>query len=782
MEHLQRTGLVDQATSPHKRARERLREKAEWVLGSRKGGKAAAGADGSHERTSRVQEVLERGGKAEGYASRTSGPASNLSPLAVSPLPVSSVAQPRTVRSIRTSLTRPRSISTSTTTSLASITSDAESETAEDAAVFSTLVAAFPRPPAIRVEAAKEKVTKLGLGALAESPLPSPPLSAASTVKGGDGFSRGMEAPRPRKERLGQAFELREKQEPARRPGPPTIPLPPIPPSPSPSLRPPRSSSIASSLTPPLSPAPTASSSSSPSPRKPSTNKPLPPLPPPPLALPPIPSREERERERDVQHLLERFAWPESPSRVRGVGRTAGSEESDESAVDARFGRGTSRTTSISTDDSESDSDESLRMENITAELSSLIDSFRPSAEQTPETSRPASTSPARAREKAQGERKASLASSVVSRISRGSRASSAWSSSGGSRAGQQENTTGGYRAYKLAREPSTTLLPSLSSSRLNRTHSSSSLASSTSSSASSDSEELFDLSLDSPPLERERERGWSWVSAARRKSSATSVETDGSLGSGIGAGVGGRVGTRTKKASEGDVEDEKEVLRQSLELANPQDAALDVSPIPPTRLRTLHTAKSTPSLRRPSTLRPPSMVRRHSDWDIDRINEEGQKPIIKEDAQTAQVEDKSKGLRPLFTASAATSPSRLPSPTTGRTRLPTAPTKDTRTPSISPVKTRPLLTSTNRSMLRPPTVRANTSPTLPTRTAPRPSLLAKRPPNLPLPATTSALPRPSASRLPLFGSSTASSIPQTAQKGLRRLSSLGTLAYIPSS
>ncbi|KAL7338170.1 hypothetical protein BJY59DRAFT_721553 [Rhodotorula toruloides] len=616
MEHLQRTGLVDQATSPHKRARERLREKAEWVLGSRKGGKAAAGADGSHERTSRVQEVLERGGKAEGYASRTSGPASNLSPLAVSPLPVSSVAQPRTVRSIRTSLTRPRSISTSTTTSLASITSDAESETAEDAAVFSTLVAAFPRPPAIRVEAAKEKVTKLGLGALAESPLPSPPLSAASTVKGGDGFSRGMEAPRPRKERLGQAFELREKQEPARRPGPPTIPLP-----------------------------------------------------------------------------------------------VAGSEESDESAVDARFGRGTSRTTSISTDDSESDSDESLRMENITAELSSLIDSFRPSAEQTPETSRPASTSPARAREKAQGERKASLASSVVSRISRGSRASSAWSSSGGSRAGQQENTTGGYRV-------------------------------------------------------RSRNSVFSMIP----------------LGSGIGAGVGGRVGTRTKKASEGDVEDEKEVLRQSLELANPQDAALDVSPIPPTRLRTLHTAKSTPSLRRPSTLRPPSMVRRHSDWDIDRINEEGQKPIIKEDAQTAQVEDKSKGLRPLFTASAATSPSRLPSPTTGRTRLPTAPTKDTRTPSISPVKTRPLLTSTNRSMLRPPTVRANTSPTLPTRTAPRPSLLAKRPPNLPLPATTSALPRPSASRLPLFGSSTASSIPQTAQKGLRRLSSLGTLAYIPSS
>ncbi|BGP09987.1 hypothetical protein JCM10049v2_005870 [Rhodotorula toruloides] len=775
MEHLQRTGLVDQAASPHKRARERLREKAEWVLGSRKGGKAAAGADGSVERPSRVQEVLERGGGAEGNASRTSGPTSNLSPLAASPVPVSSATQPRTLRSVCTSLTRPRSISTSTTTSLASVTSDAESETAEDAAVFSTLVAAFPRPPAIRVDATREKVSKLRLGALAESPLPSPPLSAASTIKGEDGFSRGMEEPGPRKERLGQAFEMREKQDPARRPGPPTIPLPPVPPSPSPSLRPPRSSSITSSLTPPLSPSPTASFPSSPSSRNAATNKPLPPLPPPPLALPPIPLREERER--DVQHLLERFAWPESPSRVR-AGRTAGSDESDESAVDARFGRGR-RTSSISTDESGSDSDESLRMENITAELSSLIDSFRPSAEHTPETSRAASTSPTRAREEAQGERKASVASSVVSRVSM---ASSAWSSSGGSRAGQQENTTGGYRAYKLARKPSTTL-HSLSSSRLNRSRSSSSLASSTSSSASSDSEELFDLSLDSPPLERERERGWSWFSAARRKSSATSVETDGGFGAGGRAGVGGKVGMRAKKASEGDVEDEKEVLRQSLELANPQDAALDVSPIPPTRLRTLHTAKSTPSLRRPSTLRPPSMVRRHSDWDIDRIDEEGQKPSIKEDAQTAQVEDKSKGLRPLFTASAATSPSRLPSPTTGQTRLPIAPAKDPRSPSISPVKTRPLLTLTNRSMLRPPTVRANTSPILPARTAPRPSVLAKRLSNLPLSAaTTSALPRPSASRLPLSGSSSASSNPQTAQKGLRRLSSLGTLAYIPSS
>lgn len=461
MEHLQRTGLVDQAASPHKRARERLREKAEWVLGSRKGGKAAAGADGSVERPSRVQEVLERGGGAEGNASRTSGPTSNLSPLAASPVPVSSATQPRTLRSVCTSLTRPRSISTSTTTSLASVTSDAESETAEDAAVFSTLVAAFPRPPAIRVDATREKVSKLRLGALAESPLPSPPLSAASTIKGEDGFSRGMEEPGPRKERLGQAFEMREKQDPARRPGPPTIPLPvwfsflplhlticayeqvvrsqPVPPSPSPSLRPPRSSSITSSLTPPLSPSPTASFPSSPSSRNAATNKPLPPLPPPPLALPPIPLREERER--DVQHLLERFAWPESPSRVR-AGRTAGSDESDESAVDARFGRGR-RTSSISTDESGSDSDESLRMENITAELSSLIDSFRPSAEHTPETSRAASTSPTRAREEAQGERKASVASSVVSRVSM---ASSAWSSSGGSRAGQQENTTGGYR------------------------------------------------------------------------------------------------------------------------------------------------------------------------------------------------------------------------------------------------------------------------------------------------------------------------------------------------
>uniref|UniRef100_A0A0K3CFE3 Uncharacterized protein n=1 Tax=Rhodotorula toruloides TaxID=5286 RepID=A0A0K3CFE3_RHOTO len=760
MEHLQRTGLVNQAASPHKRARERLREKAEW-------------------------EVDERSEGAEGNAGRTSGPTSTLSPLAAAPATRSSAVQPRTILSLRISSTRPRSISTSTTTSLASITSDADSETAEDAAVFSTLVAAFPRPPAIRVDGGVEdgrKATKLG-----ESPLPSPPLSAASTVRGEIGSSREADEADTRKQRLGQAFELREEPEPARRPGPPTIPLPPVPHSPVPSLRPPRSSSITSSLTPPLSPSPTASFPSSPSSRSPkaSTNKPLPPLPPPPLALPPTPPREERER--DVQHLLERFAWPESPSRVQAgrIGSSEESDESDESAVDARFGRGRRRTRStVSSDstDTGSDSDESLRMENITAELSSLIDSFRPCAEHTPETSRPTSTSPTRTREKERGGgRKVSVASSVVSR------ASSAWSSSGGSRMGQQENTTGGYRAYKLARKPSTSLLPSFSSSRLTRTHSSSSLAS-TSSSASSDSEELFDLSLDSPPLERERERergrGWSWVSAARRKSSATSVETDGDAGIGAGAGVGGKVGGRAKKASEGDVEDEKEVLRQSIELARPHDTSLNVSPIPPTRLRTLHTARSTPSLRRPSTLRPPSMVRRHSDWDINRIDEEAQKPVtvVEENAQVAQLEDKSKGLRPLFTASAATSPSRLPSPTATRTRLPTAQAKAEHSPSISPVKTRPLLTSMSRSMLRPPTVRADTSPTLPSRTAPRPTILAKKPSMLPLSAATSALPRPSASRLPPSGSSTGSSIPQSAQKGLRRLSSLGTLAYIPSS
>ncbi|EGU11516.1 splicing factor PWI [Rhodotorula toruloides ATCC 204091] len=626
MEHLQRTGLVNQAASPHKRARERLREKAEWVLGSRRGGKAGGAGTGATERVSRIQEVDERSEGAEGNAGRTSGPTSTLSPLAAAPATRSSAVQPRTILSLRISSTRPRSISTSTTTSLASITSDADSETAEDAAVFSTLVAAFPRPPAIRVDGGVEdgrKATKLG-----ESPLPSPPLSAASTVRGEIGSSREADEADTRKQRLGQAFELREEPEPARRPGPPTIPLP-----------------------------------------------------------------------------------------AGRIGSSEESDESDESAVDARFGRGRRRTRStVSSDstDTGSDSDESLRMENITAELSSLIDSFRPCAEHTPETSRPTSTSPTRTREKERGGgRKVSVASSVVSR------ASSAWSSSGGSRMGQQENTTGGYRVR-------------------------------------------FGISSFLTPR---------YVQLFKERI-------------GAGAGVGGKVGGRAKKASEGDVEDEKEVLRQSIELARPHDTSLNVSPIPPTRLRTLHTARSTPSLRRPSTLRPPSMVRRHSDWDINRIDEEAQKPVtvVEENAQVAQLEDKSKGLRPLFTASAATSPSRLPSPTATRTRLPTAQAKAEHSPSISPVKTRPLLTSMSRSMLRPPTVRADTSPTLPSRTAPRPTILAKKPSMLPLSAATSALPRPSASRLPPSGSSTGSSIPQSAQKGLRRLSSLGTLAYIPSS
>lgn len=353
-------------------------------------------------------------------------------------------------------------------------------------------------------------------------------------------------------------------------------------------------------------------------------------------------------------------------------------------------------------------------------------------------------------------------------------------------------------QAYKLARKPSTSLFPSSStSSRLNRSLSSSSIASShshssQSSGASSESEELFDLSFDSPPLERERQRGWNW-SGSRRKSSATSVEMEGGS---LSAGVGAKIGVRREDAGEGAAtgqganEDEEEVLRQSIELAHEEDAGLDGLSMPPAPLRMLHTTRSTPALRRPTTLRPPSMVRRHSDWDIDRIDEEGPKNGVEEVAQEVQAEDKPKGLRPLFTASAATSPSRLPSPTTARSRLPTVPPKeDQRASPISAVKTRPLLTSTSRSMLRPSAVRAASSPALRSRTAFAPATFtsnsARKLSNLPLPSATSALPRTSVSRLPQLASSAASngpSIPQMAQKGLRRLSSLGTLAYIPSS
>ncbi|BGP26365.1 hypothetical protein JCM10295v2_005318 [Rhodotorula toruloides] len=473
-----------------------------------------------------MQRVDERSEGNEDNAGRTSGFLTS-SPAIASPAYRPPATPSHAILDLRTSSTRPRSISTSTTTSLASITSDAESETAEDAAVFSTLMAAFPRPPAIRVDGVTENV-KLGEGALS----------------------------------LGKAFELREERKTARRPGPASISLPPVPPS-SPSLRLPRPSSF-SSRKPPLSP--NISQPPSPSSRKPSTavDKPLPPLPPPSIALPPTPPREASEW--DVQHLLERFVWPGSPSRPRQSGSPEGS---DEPAVDARFGRG--RTASESSDDSdaESASDESLRMDNITAELSSLIDSFRPSTHSTtlhtPE--RPTSSSPSRAREKDGGRKSSS----------------------------------------------------SLASS-----------SSSSSSGASSESEELFDLSLDSPPLERlRRERGWSWV-AGRRKSSATSFETDG--GPAAGSLVGAKFGGWARKAGEVEADEDKEVLRRSVELANDADGAARDSPTgAPARLRTLHTARSTPSLRRPSTLRPPSMVRRHSDWDIDRIDEEAQKAVVDE-------------------------------------------------------------------------------------------------------------------------------------------------------
>lgn len=215
----------------------------------------------------------------------------------------------------------------------------------------------------------------------------------------------------------------------------------PIPSSPSPSLRPPRSSSFAASSSGSYPPSPTRAPSYPPSPSTsaPSKDKPLPPLPPPPVALPPTPPRTAGST---VKHLLDQFAWPDSPSRPK---RSTSPDESDESAIDAKFGR--RRASSDAPSESDSESDDSLRLENITAELSSLVDSFRPSpsssAARTPETSRPASVSLARARERRPGEeRKVSVASSVASRVSR---ASSAWSSAGGSRMGQ-ENTTGGYR------------------------------------------------------------------------------------------------------------------------------------------------------------------------------------------------------------------------------------------------------------------------------------------------------------------------------------------------
>ncbi|GAA5985972.1 hypothetical protein JCM10908_006355 [Rhodotorula pacifica] len=171
----------------------------------------------------------------------------------------------------------------------------------------------------------------------------------------------------------------------------------------------------------------------------------------------------------------------------------------------------------------------SCELETIKADLSQLLDSFKPrdtvvassSSVSASTTQVQADTSPDssnRSTRNVDSMRKSSAAS-VYSSMSGGSGSSSS-----------QANTTGGYKAYKLVRKQ--TSFANLSPSASRRGSSSAvSLAESDEFSSGSDSEELFDLSLDtpstSPALSRKSETIMPCLGRPRRPCSTTAPESE---------------------------------------------------------------------------------------------------------------------------------------------------------------------------------------------------------------------------------------------------------------
>ncbi|BGP42157.1 hypothetical protein JCM10449v2_006162 [Rhodotorula kratochvilovae] len=310
-------------------------------------------------------------------------------------------------------------------------------------------------------------------------------------------------------------------------------------------------------------------------------------------------------------------AFPQPPAEDPPAGQVPSPTYSTASSTS--FASGTSRS--------------SLQIENITADLSLLVESFRPGAgaalavaEHTP---RPAHVDEEDEREK---EEQRLLLRRVRSTVELQQRKMSVASSVGSGSAVSEAGSTmtrGGYRAYKLTRRSS--FLPSPNPQR-GRTASTSSRRSSGSSVASSEEEELFDLSFDTPNSSPITEReGFSWTSPSlggfrygRRKSSATTVDS--------ASGMMERSKSDQGPSIERTGADEREEIlsatamrrnasTDALRLAHhhrpspplsPHPSLLPLAPrgIPASRTeRTLTSARSTPTLRRPPLPLPTSSL-----------------------------------------------------------------------------------------------------------------------------------------------------------------------------
>ncbi|BGP50327.1 hypothetical protein JCM10450v2_006246 [Rhodotorula kratochvilovae] len=635
MEHLQRSGLFD--ASPQRRARDRFMAQADKVLSS-------------------ARRAPSRGAKGKFKAVEPSNDRTEMQ--VVSPPAARAGAaqyQFEAVATMRAEEHR-RTVSMSSTASSATV----------DEAIFDTLVAAFPQPPvedppAGQVPSPTYVATRKGslrptppppAGPPPTAPLPAPPIASSS-----------------------KSIELTNDAS-ARARRPPPFPLPPLPSSVSHSLAQPSLRSLVLQPTPPPPTSPTTATSSPfsfspynasavPSPSSPDfpvyqlprtrprtsyemrQQKPLPPLPPPTQLHPqphPLPTPSTA-----IPDALARFAFPPSPPRAPPSAPTSAADDSPvqmhislpqappltprSPSRARRRARTRTESTASSTSFASGTSRSSLQIENITADLSLLVESFRPGAgaalavaEHTP---RPAHVDEEDEREK---EEQRLLLRRVRSTVELQQRKMSVASSVGSGSAVSEAGSTmtrGGYRAYKLTRRSS--FLPSPNPQR-GRTASTSSRRSSGSSVASSEEEELFDLSFDTPNSSPITEReGFSWTSPSlggfrygRRKSSATTVDS--------ASGMMERSKSDQGPSIERTGADEREEIlsatamrrnasTDALRLAHhhrpspplsPHPSLLPLAPrgIPASRTeRTLTSTRSTPTLRRPPLPLPTSSL-----------------------------------------------------------------------------------------------------------------------------------------------------------------------------